>query len=62
MFNIDNKNTDNCIYFSLMETTEGCDDLSGLQCNYAEDSPEYKMIKQKCNDIYTLVKELKELL
>jgi len=61
MFNIDKKNTDNSLYFSLMETrTE--DHLYGLQCNYEEDSEEYKLIKKKCYAIYKAVKELEELL
>jgi len=61
MFNISDKNTDNSLYFSLMEIrTE--DLLYGLQCNHEEDSEEYKLIKKKCYAIYKAVKELKELL
>ena len=62
MLNIDNKNNENTIYYSLMETAKGCADLSGLQCNYEEDSMEYKEIRQKCEAVYKLVKELEELL
>ena len=62
MFNIDNKNTDNSIYYSLVETPKGCADLSGMQCNHKEDSMKYKEIRQKCEAIYKQVKELEELL
>ena len=62
MFNIDNKNTDNSLYFSLLEDPKGKVNLSGLQCNHKEDSLEYYKISQKCESIYNLVKELKELL
>lgn len=62
MFNIDNKNTDNSLYFSLMETPKAYTYLFGLQCKYEEDSEEYKEIGQKCKSIYVLVKELEKLL
>lgn len=61
MFNIDNKNTDNSLYFSLTET-KGCSVLSGMQCDYKEDSPEYKAIMQKCLSVYDRIKELEEFL
>ena len=61
MFNIDNKNTDNSIYFSIMESRVE-HHLFGLQCNHKEDSEEYKLIKQKCYAIYKAVKELDSLI
>ena len=61
MFNIDNKNTDNSLYFSIMDSRVEYY-MYGLQCNHKEDSPEYKKILEKCEAIYKAVKELDALI
>jgi len=56
------KNTDDTIYFTLIEGLYTTGPGTGLQCNHEEDSEEYKLIKKKCYAIYKAVKELEELL
>ena len=59
MFDI---NTKNSLAYSLIEDMYKTGHGAGLQCNHDDDSPEYKKIRQKCEAIYKLVKELDSLI